>query len=300
LLGSDELLGMFLALLQSACWAGTSIILRVLSKRLDAYVVNGMRAIAGWVVLILLTLLTGGFADWHLLTLPRLFLLIVPGIIGGVFGDALYVYSLKAIGISRAFPISNTYPLFTVLLSAVVLHERITWLMLVGLVLVLMGVYLVARPRGRAADDPESITKQALIRGILLALGTAVIWGGSAVILTFGLKGIDSAMANTVRVPAVAMIALLVAIKRGTLAEVRSMRRSTWLLLILAGALGWGIGSWFFTSALQLAGASKTTIIGAAAPLFAVPLGMIFLHERPGRLTLAGTFLTVLGIAFIV
>lgn len=300
MLASGELLGMFLALLQSACWAATSIILRVLSKRLDAYVVNGMRSIAGWVVIILLTLLTGGFADWHLLTFSRLLLLIVPGILGGVFGDALYVYSLKTIGISRAFPISNTYPLFTVALSALILRERITWLMLAGMVLVLVGVYLVARPRGRAVDEPDSITRPALVRGILFALGTAVIWGGSAVVLTYGLQGIDSAMANTVRVPAVALIALLVAARRGNLSEVKSMSKSTWWLLILAGALGWGVGSWFFTSALQLAGASRTTIIGAAAPLFAVPLSMVFLHEKPGRLTLLGTFLTVLGIALIV
>ncbi len=295
-----EVLGMFLALLQSACWAGTSIILRVLSKRLDAYVVNGLRALAGWVVVIFLTVLTGGFADWHLLTWQRLVFLVVPGILGGVFGDALYVYSLKAIGISRAFPISNMYPLFTVLLSALLLHERITWMMVVGMALVLLGVYLVAHPRGPAVDEPSTISRAELVKGVLLALGTAVIWGSTAVMLTYGLKGIDSALANTVRVPLVALIGLLVAARRGTLVEVKAMSKSTVLLLILAGVLGWGIGSWFFTSALQLAGASKTTIIGAAAPLFATPLSMLFLRERPGRLTLAGTFLTVLGIALVV
>ncbi|MCE5260003.1 MAG: DMT family transporter [Chloroflexi bacterium] len=295
-----ETLGMFLALLQSACWAGTSVILRVLSKRLDAYVVNGLRALAGWVVVILLTVLTGGFADWHLLTWQRLVFLVVPGILGGVFGDALYVYSLKAIGISRAFPISNMYPLFTVLLSALLLHERITWMMVVGMGLVLFGVYLVAHPRGPAVDEPSTISRAELVKGVLLALGTAVIWGSTAVMLTYGLKGIDSALANTVRVPLVALIGLLVAARRGTLVEVKAMSKSTVLLLILAGVLGWGVGSWFFTSALQLAGASKTTIIGAAAPLFATPLSMLFLRERPGKLTLAGTFLTVLGIALVV
>ena len=76
-----EWLGISFALLQSACWAGTSIILRVLSKRLDAYVVNGLRSIAGWIVVILITIVTGGFADWHLLTWTSLFYLVVPGIL---------------------------------------------------------------------------------------------------------------------------------------------------------------------------------------------------------------------------
>ncbi|MHB9033391.1 MAG: DMT family transporter [Anaerolineae bacterium] len=297
---SGELLGMVLALLQSACWAGTSIILRILSRRLDAYVVNGLRSLAGWVVVIIITLFTGGFADWHLLSGSRLFFLIVPGILGGVFGDALYVYSLKAIGISRAFPISNTYPLFTVLLSALVLGERITWLTGLGMVFVLLGVYIVAKPRGRVVAEPEILTKAALVKGILLALGTAIIWGSTAVMLAHGLEGIDSALANTVRVPSVALIALFVAARKGNIAEVKTMSVNTLVLLVIAGALGWGIGSWFFTSALQLAGASKTSIIGAAAPLFAVPLSMIFLHEKPGRLTIVGTFMTVLGIALVV
>lgn len=295
-----ELLGMLLALLQSACWAGTSIILRVLSKRLDAYVVNGLRALAGWVVVILLTFLTGGWSDWSLLTWQRLFFLVVPGILGGVFGDSLYVYSLKAIGIGRAFPISNIYPLFTVLLSALVLHERITWVTFVGMILVLVGVYLVARPRGRAVNEPVEVSRTTLLKGVALALGAAVIWGSTAVMLTYGLAGIDSALANTMRIPAVAGIALLVAAQRGTLAEIRTVSRETVLLLILAGVLGWGIGGWFFTTALQLAGASKTTIIAAASPLFGVPLNMIFLHEKPGSLVMTGTFLTVLGIALIV
>jgi bacterial/archaeal transporter family protein len=295
-----EWLGILMALLQSACWAGTSIILRVLSKRIDAYVVNGLRSIAGWIVVLLITFAVGGFVDWRLLTWTRLFYLVVPGVLGGVFGDAMYVYSLKAIGINRAFPISNTYPIFTVLLSALVLGESITWLMMVGMVLVLAGVYLLARPRNSTADTPGILPRAVLLKGILLALGTAIIWGSTAVVLVIGLKGINSALANTVRVPAVALIALLVAARRGNLKEVKTLSRNTIVLLVVAGALGWGVGSWLFTSALQMVGASKTTIVSAAAPLFAVPLSMIFLHEKPGRLTLVGTFLTVLGIVLVV
>jgi len=274
--------------------------LRILSRYLDAYMVNALRAAAGWVVVLLITLLTGGFADWHMLTWQRMLLLVVPGVLGGVFGDAVYVTALKKIGINRAFPISNTYPFFTVLLSTLMLHERITWLMILGMLLVLVGVYLLARPRGKVVGEPDVLTRPELVKGILLALGAAIIWGSTAVMLTFGVQGINSALANTVRIPLVAGIGMAIAWRRGGFEQARTMSRDSWLMVILAGILGWGAGSWFFTNALQLAGASRTTILGAAAPLFAVPMSIVFLHERPSRQTLMGTFLTVLGIALVV
>ncbi|MBM3188284.1 MAG: EamA/RhaT family transporter, partial [Chloroflexi bacterium] len=35
-------------------------------------------------------------------------------------------------------------------------------------------------------------------------------------------------------------------------------------------------------------------------PLFAVPLSAVLLHERPTRYTLAGTVLSVVGIALVI
>lgn len=55
-----------------------------------------------------------------------------------------------------------------------------------------------------------------------------------------------------------------------------------------------------YVTAVQLAGPSKTAIVGCTAPLFAVPLSMIFLKERPGRYVAIGTVLSVLGVVLVI
>jgi drug/metabolite transporter (DMT)-like permease len=294
-------LGFLFGLGQALSWASTTIILRSLSSELDAFLVNGLRAIAGGVLIVLLVFLTGATGDYRLLTATRLLYLIGSVAIGGVIGDVFYVSSLKTLGVSRAFPITNSYPLFTILFSALFLDEQIGWTVIAGAVLVMGGVYLLARPRGRVEDvNGLALSKARLIKGTLQALITAALWGINTVILSVGVKGINGAVALSVRVPAVVLLCLVAATVRGKLGSVRRLKKGTILRLIGSGVLGWGISGWLYTRTLQLAGPSRAAIFGATAPLFAVPLSMIFLHEKPTRYVLVGTVLSALGIVLVV
>ncbi|MCA1670303.1 MAG: DMT family transporter [Thermomicrobia bacterium] len=51
---------------------------------------------------------------------------------------------------------------------------------------------------------------------------------------------------------------------------------------------------------MKIAGAGRTAVLGATAPLFALPLSMLVLGERPGLRAVMGTLLTVVGIALVV
>ena len=74
----------------------------------------------------------------------------------------------------------------------------------------------------------------------------------------------------------------------------------TFLFLIFIGIFGSGLASITYLGALKISGAGKTAVLGATAPLFALPLAILFLGERPGLRGVAGTLLTVLGIALVV
>ena len=293
--------GIALALIQAMTWSSTTIFLRTLSTQLDPFLVNGLRAAVGMLVIIPLVFITGGLPDYQRLTALHLLFLTGSVVVGGVVGDALYISSLKTLGVSRAFPITNSYPLFTVIFSVLLLGEHITATTLAGMALVLMGVYLVARPRGRVQTTPlDTITPRQLLRGVVLALSTSALWGLASCLVALGLEGINSIVANSVRVPVVVVLSLVMAAQRRQLGAVRCVDRGMIRSLLLAGLLGWGISGSLYVTAVQLAGPSKTAIVSCTAPLFAVPLSMIFLKERPGRYVAIGTILSVLGVVLVI
>lgn len=295
-----ESLGVLFGFLQSLAWAVTTIVLRSLSTRLDAFLVNGVRAFFAMFIILPLVLLTGGTGDYQLLTPTRLLYLVGSSVLSGVFADASYVFSLRLLGVGRAFPISNTYPLFTILFSVLLLGEQVSWPMVVGVVLTLLGVYVVARAR-EGVDEADEFPQPSrrLAKGFLLAVATAVSWGLTTVIVSMGAEGINSAVITSVRVPAVAVLSTLVGARRERLRSLRCLDRGVVRSLVLAGILGWGIGGTLWTASVQLAGPTKSAIIAATAPLFGVPLSSIFLHEKPTRQTLVGTVLTVVGIILV-
>ena len=81
--------------------------------------------------------------------------------------------------------------------------------------------------------------------------------------------------------------------------ELRQLDGKSWAVILVASLVGTGIGTLFFVMAIQMAGAGKTAVLTSTAPLMALPFSMAWLHERPTRLTLAGTLLTTAGIALV-
>ncbi|MHB0857436.1 MAG: EamA family transporter [Anaerolineae bacterium] len=295
------MLGVIYALAQALCMASTTIILRSLSHRLDIALINGLRAGMGLLFVVPAVLITGGLTNLQGLTLESVVYLVGSVIAAGVVGDALYVHSLRVLGVGRTFPIASTYPLFTVLAGVVFLHDEVGWSMAGGLALVLAGVYLVARPSGHVSG-PEALplSRRKLGLGLLFALGTSILWGVSAIFLSLGVQEVSGAAANMIRVPVVMVLSLAIAARNRQLGSIRHLNRASLLMLLVGGVVGWGVASTFYIMAIQTIGPSKATIIGATAPMFAVPLSALLLRERPTRYTLAGTLLTTLGIALVV
>jgi transporter family protein len=65
------------------------------------------------------------------------------GFCGGIAGLWAYYHALRLGGASLVVPITATYPLVTVLLSWLILHESLTLSRIVGTALIVIGVWLV-------------------------------------------------------------------------------------------------------------------------------------------------------------
>lgn len=122
---------------------------------------------------------------------------------------------------------------------------------------------------------------------VLLSLLSAALFGAMAVTLRLALAHVDAGEA----VVAMGLVALAVG---AVGAGVRGDVHGAWPF-VLAGVLGPGASQILFTLAVREVGASRTSVTVGAAPLVAVAIAIVFLHEPLRPALLVGAVAIVAG-----
>jgi transporter family protein len=65
------------------------------------------------------------------------------GIIAGLLAMVTYFSALKLGATSQIVPIAATYPLITAIISILLLGEQLTFIRIIGIVLIIIGIWLV-------------------------------------------------------------------------------------------------------------------------------------------------------------
>ncbi|MGI6374690.1 MAG: DMT family transporter [Anaerolineae bacterium] len=286
--------GILMGLLCAASWAIGSVMMRDLSRKLDPFTLNAPRTTVGGLAMLAITLLSGRSAGYGAVTLPELGFMLGSMLVGGGIGDTLYVISLKRIGVSRAFPISSVYPAITVLLGVAFLSESLSLRLVAGMVLVVVGVVLISyQPRH------QTLPEDGATGGVVAALGAAVMWAVAAILVAPGIAGHDTVMVASIRVTALAIALWLVVALRKTGGLLKQLDWREWVIVAVGGFIGWGLGSMLFVETIAALGPAKAAIITSSSPLFALPLSLVFLKERPTWLVPVGTALAVAGLVLV-
>jgi drug/metabolite transporter (DMT)-like permease len=76
-------------------------------------------------------------------------------------GFLLYYFSMNTLGATRATTVTFLLPITAIFWGAVLLHESITAAMIVGMVVILLGVYLTSRPRREQGQSREAPLRSA-------------------------------------------------------------------------------------------------------------------------------------------
>jgi len=113
------------------------------------------------------------------------------------------------IGVARALPITNVYPLLSAVLAIVLLGEVLDWLTVAGIATVLVGVYVIVYPQTRLLFRQKDLPEKSLWPGVALALAASALWAVSITLLKVSLEGVDPLVANSVRLPMAALLILM-------------------------------------------------------------------------------------------
>jgi drug/metabolite transporter (DMT)-like permease len=273
-------------------WALSSLLVRSLTPRFGTVAINAARTtlcallIAAWLAAV------ENFDGLGAVSARSLVLLLVSIVTAIAIGDTIFFESTRLLGLGRAMTLSMGYPVVAAVLAALLLDERITVRVALGGLLTLGGLTLVVATRADEGSSPRSW------RGIMAAGGAALAWGVSVVALRIPLEEIDALTAQLVRLPLAAAILWMMPWSwRDVPALVRGGRGVALRLGVLSVLTA--LSSVMYVVSIKHAGVAVATVLSSTAPLFAVPLGVVFLGERlpPGALVGAGV--AVVGVVIL-
>ena len=291
-------MGAAAALGSSALWALTSVLLASQAGRMRPLLMSAIRSLTASLILVGLLIATSGLVQLREMTFITGISMACSGIMGQALGDTLYITALGFLGVTRTFPITNSaYPFLTFLLAVLLLGEAVTWTLPIGGALIVAGItWIVLEQRRSAAEDAVQVE---LLRGVAFALAAAACWATATIWLRGQQGDLNAIGAASLRIPAASaavwMTIGLTSRSRAT-QPLRPITPRSVALVALAGLLGTGLGSILFIYAIETIGAAKTAFLTTSAPVFALPMGVLFLSEKITPRVLLGTVITIAGI----
>ena len=292
----EMMMGVTTGLLATSIYAVSVVVYRSQSDSIRPMAISSIKM---WVALAFMTVLVVLPIRSEPFYIPQeaLAYLVLSVIFGAVLGDYFYLTAQERIGVSYAFPIAMSFPIFTYLLAIAVGLEELLLSRTAGILLTVIGVILISKEQGH--DEDHSVKRKIDKVGVGLALLVAIFFAIGAILLQVGVEDVSPIDGNFVRVAfgSVAFIPMfLIAKHRG----MPTPPQRTVKIISVAGLLGMGLGSLLYVSTIKFVGAAVTSVLSSLSPLFALPISMVFLKERITRVAMLGVVATIAGVILVV
>jgi drug/metabolite transporter (DMT)-like permease len=134
--------------------------------------------------------------------------------------------------------------------------------------------------------------------GVGFALIAALGFGATAVFARLGMRHVRPTSGTSVSLIVGAALTMIIAFTMHA-TEIFALALAAFGFMFLNAALSYPIGRLFNFIGVQLAGASRASIIVGAAPLFSAGLAVWLLDEKISAPVLAGTVLIIIGIGVV-
>jgi drug/metabolite transporter (DMT)-like permease len=284
-----------LALIAAVASAGTSLLLKR-AVGVAGVVVStvAFRGVGG--VLLAIASLVGGPWPATTPTFWRALAIVIPNEIGGMLCLSL---ALKVGDVSAVQPIMGFIPLLTMIGGAIFLQEVPSALAVLGMLLVVGGLYFVGLPRGGSALDP--IRAFATTRASWIALLAAIFWTVTSLTHKVGIAEVGAmpwATALTLGSAVALAVALpLVARSNGGMGLPR--QASSWMRVVALTGLCFALQQYGLHNALRLAQAGYVMAVVSTSILLATAVGVFVLREQGGAHRITGALLVSSGVALI-
>ena len=288
---SEPAFGALCALGAALAWSVTSLLARTLMTHYGSVTINAMRSGIAGALLVACVAVVDGPAVLIAMS-GTTFLVLVVSIVAAIgVGDTVFFESTRAIGLGRAMTIATTYPIGAAVLAAALYGERITTPIAAGTLLTLGGVALIVSMRTDARPE-------RLWFGVGAAVVASIAWAVSTVMMKTPLHEIEPLTAQAIRLPLASALLWLTPWARGAGTALRRAGRGPLVRMAVLSVIT-AASSVLFVASLKYAGVAIGSVLSSTAPLFALPLGVLFLGERVSAWTVLGALVAVAGIVVL-
>jgi drug/metabolite transporter (DMT)-like permease len=283
-----HLVGVGAALASAASWAVGTILFKGIGESFSPSAMTLVKSLFS-VLLLAISLI---FVGWTTVPSPSLGWLILSGLIGIAAGDTCFFAALRLLPVHQLIVLMMLAPGITLSLAILFLGEMpspIAWL---GIAMVLSGVALTL-----GADLRHQRDARGAPTGLVLGLLSVLCMGVSVIIAKIGLNAMPALQATFLRMAAGSVGMLIVGTARSQL--------KGWLAPLRDGGLKWRFalavaivtfgGFWLALFSVKQLEVSVANTLLATEPLFALPLSVFWLRERPVALAWSGAAVALPG-----
>ena len=273
----------------SALFAGlTSILAKCGIRKTDSNVATAIRTIVVLIFSWIMVFLVGAQSEIGALSTKTWIFLILSGLATGA-SWLCYFRALQLGDVNKVVPIDKSSTILTILLAFLFLHEEITGLKLVCVILIGAGTFLMITKKENA-DAGEKSGKSWLLYAVL----SAVFAAATSILGKVGMQGISSNLGTALRTAVVLIMAWIVVFVTGKQGTIKNIEKRELTFICLSGiATG---ASWLcYYRALQDGLASVVVPIDKLSILVSIAFSYLVFHEKLGKKALFGLVLIVAG-----
>lgn len=301
----------------SSFFAGiTAILAKCGIRKTDSDVAMAIRTVVVLLFAWLMVLVTGAWTADTYISGKTLLFLVVSGLATGA-SWLCYFRALQKGDINKVVPIDKSSTVLTILLALIFLHEGITWVKGISIVMIGVGTMLMITKK-KTADDQELSGKDVehmstdggsvaqkqrgmgLLHGswLLYAVLSAVFASLTAILGKVGISDINSNLGTAIRTTVVLVMAWLMVFVSGKQHEINGIEMKELLFIALSGiATG---ASWLcYYRALQDGPASVVVPIDKLSMLITIAFSGIVFHEKLTKKAAVGVVCITAGTLLI-
>ena len=272
----------------SAFFAGvTAVLSKVGIQNVNSNLGTAIRTVVVFVFAWLMVFVVGTQSGITQISTKTLVFLILSGLTTGA-SWLCYFRALKYGDVNKVAPIDKSSTILTMLLAFLFLHEPLTWLKAVCVVLIGAGTYMMIEKR----DTKEGASSQS--NWLVWAVLSAVFAALTSILGKIGISDVDSTLGTAIRTFVVLIMAWLVVLITKSGGNTKTITAKDFVFLVLSG-ITTGLSWLCYYRALQSGPASVVVPIDKLSILVTVAFSCTVLKERLTKKLLCGLILLVIG-----